>query len=236
MSASVHTTSQTGTMTENSIEITEGREMSASVIQGKNKIQQVYREILKIEKEIEMTISTEITNVRARISEALAINTPAKILGGLALGALLMASMALPLGTVHADDPASPLVAAAISTIDYTGEFEDLEGVVGAKSTATTVNYTGEFEDVEGVVGAKSTANTVDHTGEFEDVEGVVGSKSTANTVDHTGEFEDVEGLVGSRSTSAAIDYTGEFEDVEGVVGSRSTPSAIDHRDEFGNL
>ena len=213
MSASVHTTSQTGTMTENSIEITEGREMSASVIQGKNKIQQVYREILKIEKEIEMTISTEITNVRARISEALAINTPAKILGGLALGALLMASMALPLGTVHADDPASPLVAAAV---DYTAEFEDVEGlVVTARSTSLVIDYMDEFGDLEhGLVNARSTATNIDHTGEFEDLEGLVSPRSTT-TIDHTGEFEDVEGLVGAGSASSVSDYMDEFGNLE---------------------
>ena len=215
--------------------------MSASVIQGQNKIQKVYGEILKIEKEIEMKISTEITNVRARISEALAINTPAKILGGLALGALLIASTALPLGTVHADDPASPLVAAATTTTDLTDEFEDVEGLVGPVSTSSVINYdyTAEFEDVEGLVGPVSTSSVIDYdyTAEYEDVEGLVTAGSTSSGADYMDEFGDLEqGLVSARSTSAAIDHTAEFEDMEGLVGAGSTSPVIDYMDEFGNL
>ncbi len=228
MSASVHTSSQTGTMTEKSIEITEGREMSASVIQGQNKIQKVYGEILKIEKEIEMKIFTEITKVRARISEALTINTPAKILGGLAIGTLLMASTALPIGTVHADDPASPLVAAAI---DHTAEFEDLEGLVTAGSTPSVIDYMDEFGDLEqGLVAARSTSSGADYMDELGDLEhGPVAARSASSGTDYMDEFGDLErGPVAAGSTSAAIDHTAEFEDLEGLVTAGYTSSGAD--------
>jgi len=61
-----------------------------------------------------------------------------------------MAAAALPMGTAQADEPVSPLVAAAISAVGYADEFEDVEAGPGsARATSTAVDYRAEFEDVE---------------------------------------------------------------------------------------
>ena len=56
-----------------------------------------------------MKTAMGIKKVNIRLHETLATKTPVKLLGGLALGALLMAATALPFGTASADDPARPL-------------------------------------------------------------------------------------------------------------------------------
>jgi hypothetical protein len=56
-----------------------------------------------------MKTVTLTAKVNMWLHEHLAIKTPAKLLGGLALGALVMVATALPLGTTYADEPARPL-------------------------------------------------------------------------------------------------------------------------------
>ena len=75
--------------------------------QGKNGTE--HQEILKVKEEWAMKTAMGIKKVNIRLHETLAMKTPVKLLGGLALGALLMAATALPLGTASADDPARPL-------------------------------------------------------------------------------------------------------------------------------
>ena len=75
--------------------------------QGKNGTE--HQEILKVKEEWAMKATMWMTKVNMRLHETLAAKTPVKLLGGLALGALLMAATALPLGTASADEPAKPL-------------------------------------------------------------------------------------------------------------------------------
>ncbi len=56
--------------------------------------------------EIEMKLAVDINNIKTILSPGLA----AKVLGGLALGAVLMTATALPFGTTYADGPSLPLV------------------------------------------------------------------------------------------------------------------------------
>ena len=80
------------------LKLEEKREMSAPVIRSQNKLQVVYQVISKAKERIEM---------QSIITKA---KTPAKILGGFALGALLLIATPLPFGTAYADGPSRPLV------------------------------------------------------------------------------------------------------------------------------
>lgn len=99
--------------------------------------------------EIEIKLVNLSNKLNAKVSQGRNIRTPAKILGGLALGAMLMTATALPIGTIHADEPGSPLVAVATSTINYADEFGDVEpGLVAARIASTTIGYIDEFENL----------------------------------------------------------------------------------------
>ena len=66
-----------------------------ATVNGQNKLTVVQQEISKFNEAIAMKLSMILTN-----------NTPTKVLGGLAVGALLLGATALPQGTIHAVSPA----------------------------------------------------------------------------------------------------------------------------------
>jgi hypothetical protein len=70
-------------------------------------------EFENFEEEGKMERATETTKVNMRLIERLA-KTPVKLLGGLALGALLATAAALPFGSTYADEPARPLTSERI--------------------------------------------------------------------------------------------------------------------------
>ena len=82
--------------------------MNAQVVQSQ--IKPAYRGFIEVKEEIEMRLAREITQVKARVFQELAAHRPAKLIGGLALGALLMTVMVLPFAIVNADGPSRPLV------------------------------------------------------------------------------------------------------------------------------
>ena len=54
--------------------------------QNGNKLQATYQEILKVKEEIGMSASNHINNLTAWLSKGITSKTPARVLGGLALG------------------------------------------------------------------------------------------------------------------------------------------------------
>lgn len=80
--------------------------MSAPVTRGQNELRVIYEKLLKIQEEIEMKLALRIIEVKTILSKGLAT----KMLGGLALGTILMTATALPFGTSYADGPSRPLV------------------------------------------------------------------------------------------------------------------------------
>ncbi len=88
--------------------------MSAEVVQSRNKIMTTYRGITEVKGEIEMRVAKEITEIKARGLQELLTWRSAKLIGGLALGALLMTATALPLGPINADGPGRVLVSEEI--------------------------------------------------------------------------------------------------------------------------
>jgi hypothetical protein len=81
--------------------------MNTATVKTQSRNRTAYQKVLKVKEEFEMRLAMRISQVNMRI---LATKTPVKLLGGLALGALVMAAAVLPLGPglAYADDPARP--------------------------------------------------------------------------------------------------------------------------------
>ena len=82
--------------------------MSAPATRSQSKFTVAYEKILRVQEEIEMKLRLHV--IDRKISEVLSSKTVAKMLGGLALGAVLMTAAALPFAPAYADGPGSPLV------------------------------------------------------------------------------------------------------------------------------
>ena len=89
--------------------------MNAPVMGTHRQTGTTHQQINKIKEVIEMKLANLSTNLNTKVSQILNSKTPAKVLGGIALGALMMAATALPLGSVHADESSSLLVSGAAS-------------------------------------------------------------------------------------------------------------------------
>jgi hypothetical protein len=74
-----------------------------------------------------MNTATLTEKVNRWLHEHLAMKTPAKLLGGLALGALVIAASALPFGTAYADDPARPLSIEELGRLAALDEAQETE-------------------------------------------------------------------------------------------------------------
>jgi hypothetical protein len=88
--------------------------MNTPDVNTQNKPSTVHQELGKFKEEQEMKTATLTAKVNIWLHEHLALKTPIKLLVGLALGALVMAATALPLGTTYADEPARPLTSEGI--------------------------------------------------------------------------------------------------------------------------
>ena len=211
----VATTSQTETINLQRTEAKENLEMNAPSICSDIKSQAAHQGISKF----------MITKVRGWLSQALATKAPSKIMGGFALGALLITATALPIGTMHADEPGSPLLTANITTIDYADEFGDVElGMVATRVTPTSIDYRDEFGDVElGLVAARVTSSTIDYRDEFGDVElGLVLSQLGFGICLRKGPIE-LSCLVGSVDGGGGNDGQGQ---IRGAAGTGTTGRA----------
>ena len=90
--------------------VREEQEMSAPATQGQTKPNGAFQEIKMTLEELEMKLAVDINNIKTVVSEGLRLKTTAAILGGLALGAILMTATGLSFGTTNADGPSRPLV------------------------------------------------------------------------------------------------------------------------------
>lgn len=96
--------------------IKETREMKAEEVDGMNRLGAVGQEISKVKEAFEMKLEMYISDATNRVSNGLSNMNPAKLLGGLAVGAFLMTATFLPLGPINADGPSSSLVSEDIVT------------------------------------------------------------------------------------------------------------------------
>ena len=83
--------------------------MNTPEVNTQGKPRTAHQNIGKFKEEWEMKTATLTAKVNRWLHEHLAMKTPVKLLGGLALGALVVTATALPLGTTYADEPARPL-------------------------------------------------------------------------------------------------------------------------------
>ena len=98
--------------------------MSAPLTGNKRQNRRAYQQISQIREVIEMKLVNLSKQLNIKVSQVLSTTTPAKLLGGLALGALLMTATALPTGSAWADEPASPAVnTRSISTDQFWGPY-----------------------------------------------------------------------------------------------------------------
>ena len=108
--------------------------MSAPLKGTENQARREYPLVLKIKEEIEMKLA----KLHISVSKALNIRNGTKLLGGMALGAMLMTAVALPIGgTTYADDPAT----ITRTALDYGDEFVVAEaGRQSLKLTPRAIN------------------------------------------------------------------------------------------------
>ncbi len=100
--------------------------MKTTKNQNHSQLRTVHQELSKILEEIEMKLQMNTSTIKIRFSKFLASRAPVRILGGLALGALLMTATALPLqNPIYADEPSQPSAKAA--PYGFAQEIADLE-------------------------------------------------------------------------------------------------------------
>ena len=85
----------------------EEQEMSAPKTGIQSKLQAAFQETWKDEEKIEMWITSNISKVKAWVSQSLATRRPIKLLGMLALGTLMITVTALQFVPSQADDSSS---------------------------------------------------------------------------------------------------------------------------------
>ncbi|MFQ6027720.1 MAG: hypothetical protein ACE5Q6_09535 [Dehalococcoidia bacterium] len=196
----------------------------------------------------------KLTNVNIWLSENLTAKTPAKLLGGLALGALLITATALPLGSIQADEPNQPLVSEKVVIDPEEGPFGAITGYVDefeewgmaphgiARETSPVVDRAGEYVDefeewgmvLDGT--SRATSPVVDRAGEYVDefeewgmvLHGI--ARETSPVVDLAGEYVDEFEEWGmaphgiARETSPVVDLAGEYVDEFEEWGMTSQP------------
>ena len=117
----------------------------------------VHQDITKILEGIEMKLQMSTSTITTNVSEVLASKAPARILAGLALGALLMTATAMPLNRIHADETTRPLV-----ILSYNQEIKDLQDMESAFPRISPVVHTGYGQQIRDLLGMESqfTSNT----------------------------------------------------------------------------
>ena len=99
--------------------------MQAKQKQNENKFQLVYQKILKVKGGFEMKGTNHITDVTTWLPKGLKSKTVAKVLGGLAIGALMLTATGLAIETGQASDPVSN--PASVATTKIGGGISDFE-------------------------------------------------------------------------------------------------------------
>ncbi len=103
-----HKQSESGITNQNMLR--EENEMSAPATRGQSKLNLALQEIKSTLEELEMNFALNMKNIKTVVFESRRMKASASIIGGLALGAVLMTATALPLGTTYADGPNRPLI------------------------------------------------------------------------------------------------------------------------------
>lgn len=92
--------------------------MNAPLMGTNGQDRRAHQRTSQIKEVIEMKLVNLSKQLNIKVSRFLNTKTPAKLLGGIALGAMLMTATALPMGSVHEDDSGSPLASAGFVSND----------------------------------------------------------------------------------------------------------------------
>ena len=110
--------------------------MKGPAVRSQTKIGVAYQEIMKFKEESEMKLTMRITKVKGQLSEVLATQHPAKLLGGLALGALLLTVTGMHFLPNNADEVSPPPAIQQLVDHDYEDDIV-LTGSLPSIGTAT---------------------------------------------------------------------------------------------------
>ena len=105
--------------------------MNAANFYSQTNIQKTVKKISNIKEETEMKLAAMTAQLNIRLPGILNMKTPAKLLGGIALGAMLMTATAFPLGPAHADELSRPLIPAYDQQI---ANLLEMESQVGSRT------------------------------------------------------------------------------------------------------
>ena len=120
--------------------------MKTTKIQNQSRPTTARQEIPKILEEIEMKLHITTSTIKIRVSKVLASKAPARLLGGLAMGAMLMTATALPLNTIHADETSRPL--AIISYDQQIGGLLEMESGFNTPAKVAVASYDQQISDL----------------------------------------------------------------------------------------
>ena len=113
--------------------------MSTDINRSRTNTRGSHQKLSNIEEETEMKTATHTGQLNNRLPGILNKRTTAKLLGSIALGAMMTAT-ALPFGPAHADEPARPLtIEAAISYNQQLDQLLEWEGISGNANNAAKV-------------------------------------------------------------------------------------------------
>ena len=126
-----------------------------------------------------MKIVSQIQSVKVNLLNGLKFNAPAKLLGGLALGAILITSVALSSGTTPASPlPANPVPEAVRSSSDLGGGITDFEEPYVNAVRASAVEVQWDLEDIFNSSSTGLTSEPVEVQWDLEDMFNAVRSGS----------------------------------------------------------
>lgn len=194
--------------------------MKAPEVRVQSTFKTVGQKIMKVGEEIEMGFGKKVINAKNRIGQALATQNPVKLVGILALGAVLMAATGLHFAPRHAEE-ANNLSENIAPKVFHSGEYDDnmvlngnrweIADNEGSSALAREAYILGEYDDglvydgshwvVPGSTSDNIPAREAYILGEYDDglvFDGsrwvVPGSKDDNNptrNVFHSGEYDD---------------------------------------------
>ncbi len=165
-----------------------------------------------------MKIVSQIQSVKVNLLNGLKINAPVKLLGGLALGAILITSVALSSGTTPTSPlSANPVSVAVIDIDDLGGGITDFEEPYVNAVRASAVEVQWDLEDIFNSSSTGLTSEPVEVQWDLEDMFNAVRSGS-----DLGGGITDFEELYTSKVSSLSTQLV-DIED-EGGTGRMFAP------------
>ena len=167
--------------------------MSAPMIGITSQAQQKNRHSVSIKEEIEMKLANLTIKVNMAASKVLGGNTPAKLLGGIALSAILAAVVVLPSTPAYGAEPVRPMTKESRISheqlMDDLGEWGRVTGKAVIPTNEQLVDDLGEYGRVANSAVIPSHDQLMDDLGEFGRVTNTTVIPSHDQLMDDLGEW-----------------------------------------------